>query len=296
MIWWRRRLWFQMISVPWIQVASEEVLGRWFGVFPAASQERFGSIRSNYQRIFVEEYRNEYFNWKALSISIHMISFGSGSIEKLRCWEQPTDCLRCRASLDKVIPTATAVPSMGSLGTSGAHRCRTAHWCFFGWRKHQSCGGFHNSSWGVPNSWMVDFREKSHRSKWMRTGGSPIYGNPHVGKTMPFAPSPSHHHLFLVLYIDIYIYIPFSVMGGFMTLFYPHSVEISIPSGNQMWLAASWEFSIFQWWFPIWENRLWVIFEQTMFDYQRVNLFGVGDLPVKMKIYEPTENVDVTPL
>ena len=34
-------------------------------------------------------------------------------------------------------------------------------------------------SWGYPE-WMVE-REENPIYKWMRTGGIPIYGNPHVG-------------------------------------------------------------------------------------------------------------------
>ena len=39
--------------------------------------------------------------------------------------------------------------------------------------------GVSSSSWGYPNSWMVYFRENANL-KWMMTGGTPIYENPHV--------------------------------------------------------------------------------------------------------------------
>ena len=40
--------------------------------------------------------------------------------------------------------------------------------------------GLFQSHGGTPNSWMIYVRAKSHRSKWMRTGGTPILGNLHM--------------------------------------------------------------------------------------------------------------------
>ena len=53
-------------------------------------------------------------------------------------------------------------------------------------------GGFHK--WGYPNSWMVYklFIREHPTQKWMRTGGSPIYGKPHSGVHLCHFPTNSN--------------------------------------------------------------------------------------------------------
>ena len=54
--------------------------------------------------------------------------------------------------------------------------------------RNNTTGDFQFGKWGYPKhaGW---FMGKSHRSKWMMTGGPPIYGNPHIFAEMRHANS-----------------------------------------------------------------------------------------------------------